>query len=152
MGVRASIISAAIATVLIASAAEAYTGRRQVLYTEACVMLAVNEPYRWGSTDCSGMVWRLLKKTFPELGVQKWFRRTTAEVMAGWPWQPVMSRSRAIFGDLLFCGSPRIEHVMMAWAQAPNDAIHAARTKGFSRTMIDPYWTNRISVIVRPPL
>lgn len=145
-------IIAAVATVyLAASFADAYTGRRQVLYTEACVMLTVNEPYRWGSTDCSGMMWRLLKKSFPELGVQKWFKRTTAEVMAGWPWQPVMARSHSVFGDLIFCGSPRIDHVMMSWTQAPSDAIHAAKTRGFSRTLIDPYWTNKISVIVRPP-
>ena len=146
-----SIIAAVIATVSMASIADAYTGRRAVLYTEACVMLKVNEPYRWGSTDCSGMMWRLLKKIFPELGIQKWFKRTTAEVMAGWPWGPVMARRHAAFGDLLFCGSPRIDHVMMAWTKAPDDAIHAAKSKGFSRTWVDPYWTNKISVIVRPP-
>jgi hypothetical protein len=146
-----TILATLILVILMASAADAYTGRRQVLYTEASVMLAVNEPYRWGSTDCSGMMWRLLRKTFPELGIQRWFKRTTAEVMAGWPWKPVMKRSHSVFGDLLFCGSPRIDHVMMSWTKAPQDAIHAARSKGFSRTLIDPYWTNKISVIVRPP-
>lgn len=137
--------------ILAATAVHAYTGRRATLYTEASVMLTVNEPYRWGSTDCSGMMWRLLRKTFPELTIQKWFKRTTAEAMAGWPWKPVMRLKNAAFGDLLFCGSPKIDHVMMAWVNAWDDAIHAAKSRGFSRTRVNPYWTPKISVVVRPP-
>jgi len=142
---------ALIAILIIATAAQAYKGRRATLYTEASVMLRVNEPYRWGSTDCSGMMWRLLKKTFPELGIQKWFKRTTADVMAGWPWKPCMRLEDGAFGDLIFCGQPKIDHVMMGWVNAWDDAIHAAKSKGFSRTKVHPYWTPKVSVMVRPP-
>jgi hypothetical protein len=85
--------------------ADAYTGRRAVLYTRGQVMLAENAPYVWGKADCSMQAWNLLKDLWPELTLTKWFHRTTAEAMAGWPWPPVLRLNAAMFGDLLFANS-----------------------------------------------
>jgi len=157
IAMRIMTIVAALMLLMTAVTAEAWQGRRAVLYSEAQVMLQLNEPYRWGTTDCSGQMWRLMKKVFPELGMTKWFRRTTADAMAGWPWQPVMSREKMYFGDLCFSGHPRIDHVLMAWVHCSGKqiddptAIHAAKSRGFSETDLKPYWWPKIEVIVRPP-
>jgi len=87
------------------SSSHAYTGRRAVLYTNVQVMLAENPPYVWGKADCSMQMWKLLKDLWPELTLTKWFHRTTAEAMAGWPWPPLMRLDEAMFGDLLFANS-----------------------------------------------
>lgn len=83
--------------------ADAWTGRRAVLLAEAEVMLARNDP--WIKVDCSLAMWKLIKGLWPELRLTKWFKRTTADAMAGWPWPPVMSLDNAFFGDLLFANS-----------------------------------------------
>lgn len=135
---------------LATASAEAWTGRRAVLYAEAQVMLARNEPYRWGSADCSMQLWRLLNKVFPELRVNRWFRRTTADVMASWPWEAVMRLEDLIFGDIIFKGHPRLDHVMMVWDPADR-IIHASRKRGFAEDTLWPYWGPQVSLIVRPP-
>lgn len=124
--------------------------RRSVLHKLVVIKLAKHEPYVWGSADCSMAMWQLLNQVFPEYKSLRWFRRTTAETMAGWPWNPVLSLDDVLFGDLLFCGEPKIDHVMMMWDKT-NSAVHAGKTKGFSETAIHPYWTPKITVIVRPP-
>lgn len=146
----------------LSAAAHAYTGRRAVLYTRGEAMLAENLP--WIKQDCSSAMWRMIRDLWPELKLVKWFHRTTAAAMASWPWPPVMSLERTIFGDLLFANGkkddPRkwslaqqmhIGHVMMRWDRAWT-AVHASSSKGFSETDIRPYWVPRINLAIRPPL
>jgi hypothetical protein len=128
--------------------AEAWSGRRAVLQTRIDVMLAKNLPHK--QQDCTRAMWRLLCELFPELRVQKWFRRTTAEVMAGWPWQALMRLDDHRFGDLLFTGRPKIGHVLMAYSES-GTAVHAAKSRGFSKTSLKPHWWPKIEVAVRPP-
>lgn len=126
-------------------------------------MLAENAPYVWGKTDCSGQAWRMLEGLWPELTLTKWFRRTTAEAMAGWPWPAVMSIDDLMFGDLIFANSrdddPRqrtpkdqflIRHVMVSWDEYET-AVHASKKRGFSKTDLRPFWVPRINLAVRPP-
>ncbi|MEW6351285.1 MAG: hypothetical protein AB1646_19700 [Thermodesulfobacteriota bacterium] len=130
--------------------ADAFGGRRAVLYAEATVMLAENAPWVSGRSDCSCQMWRLLSKVFPELRTQKWFRRTTAAVMADWPWEPLMSLDEVYFGDLLFTGRPKLNHVMMTWTD-PDQLIHASKRRGFTVDELHPYWAPRIEAAIRPP-
>ena len=130
--------------------AEAWTGRRAVLFAEAQVMLAENAPWVPRRSDCSAQMWRLLNKTFPELRIHKWFRRDTAHAMGQWPWEPVMRLEDLYFGDLLWSGWPRLKHVMMSWVE-PRDIIHASKSRGFVKDALRPYWAPRITLIVRPP-
>ena len=151
------------------SSVNAWTGRRAVLYAEAQVMLALNEPWVRGKTDCSGQMQRLLDRTFPELRATcKWFRRTTVEIMATWPWDVVMRLQDLHFGDLLFANSEKYaapgepgrrrstkadfktNHELMQWT-CRETAIHAGKSKGFSETNLKPYWWPRITLAIRPP-
>ena len=135
-------------------------------------MLALNEAYEWGKKDCSAQMQRLLDRTFPELRAAcKWFRRTTVEIMATWPWDVVMRLQDLYFGDLIFANSekyPRstpadagrrfatgraafkLNHIMMQWVR-PATAIHAGKSRGFSETNLKPYWWPRINLAIRPP-
>jgi len=155
---------------LLATSATAWTGRRAVLYAEAEVMLALNEAYVPGKKDCSSQMWRLMNRVFPELRAVKWFRRTTAEAMASWPWDALLTLNDLFFGDLLFANSEeydrpdtegrrrvrpigadfKINHVLMSWTD-PAEAIHAGKKRGFSRTNLRPYWQPKIVLAVRPP-
>ncbi len=162
-GQRGILITAILLVLLLATLAHGYTGRRAVLYTEVLVKLEINEPYKRGSADCSKQMWDLLSKVFPELRTMKWFRRTTADAMAAWPWESLLSLKNLTFGDLLFGNgdeddpqerSPeeefRISHVMMSWTR-PDRAVHAGKRRGFSETSLDPYWRPRINLAIRPP-
>jgi hypothetical protein len=126
-------------------------------------MLIENAPYIWGKADCSAQMWKLLNDLWPELKLSKWFKRTTAEAMAGWPWPALLSLDDTDFGDLLFANSteddpanraPReqfkIKHVMMTWDE-PETAIHAGKKRGFSKTNLKPFWRPRINLAIRPP-
>lgn len=143
-------IAAALLCLVLTTDAWCWASRRAVLEARANVMLAVNEPYKWSSADCSMQMWRLVSDVFPELKLTKWFHRTTADAMAGWPWAPVMRLSDVKFGDLLFAGHPKIDHVMMTW-KSPEAIIHASKSRGFVRDPLRPYWAPKVTLIVRPP-
>ncbi len=151
--------------------ADAYTGRKAILYARAQVMLVENAPWVLGKTDCSERMWRLLEDLWPELKLVRWFRRTSATAMAEWPWAPLMRLADGTFGDLLFANSEEypkstgmeagryrrpakadfnINHVMMHWTN-PGSAIHSGKTKGFSETKLRPDWLPRITLAIRPP-
>ncbi len=132
------------------AASAGWTGRRAVLYAEATVMLQENAPWVRGKTDCSGQMFRLLNKVFPELRTQKWFKRTTADAMGYWPWEPLMSLIDVFFGDLLFTGRPNRRHIMMTWTDA-DLLIHASKKFGFTMDWLRPYWAPKIELVVRPP-
>jgi hypothetical protein len=125
-----------------------FTGRKAVLYTRGEAMLAENLP--WKQQDCSSAAWRMMNDLWPELKLTRWFHRTTADAMAGWPWEPLMSLDEADFGDLLFVGKPKISHLLIHWDRTET-AVHAAKSRGFSKTKLRPYWLRRITVAIRPP-
>jgi hypothetical protein len=156
-----SLVCALIILFLAVTAAEAYTGRRAVLYARGQLMLAENLPHK--KQDCSSAAWTMLNDCFPELAVTKWFHRTTAEAMGSWPWKPVNSLGDLMFGDLLFANSNdnnpkkwspkenfKIRHVMIGWVR-PQAAVHASSKKGFTEDKLAPYWEPRIVLIIRPP-
>jgi hypothetical protein len=126
----------------------AWTGRRAVLYARGEAMLAEQLP--WKKQDCSAAAWRLMKDLWPELKLARWFKRSTADAMAGWPWAPVPTREQMLFGDLVFAGHPKLNHVLVRWAQ-PDTAVHAAKSRGFVLTNLKPHWWPKIALIVRPP-
>jgi len=146
---------------LFLTSADAYTGRRAILKTSVEVMLAENLPH--AKQDCTLAAWRLVCDLWPELRTQKWFHRTTAEAMAGWPWKALMRLEDGQFGDLYFANSnddiaalksPKeqflIKHVLMGYDE-PETAVHASSKKGFSKTKLRPFWWPRINLAIRPP-
>jgi hypothetical protein len=159
IGILSSFVVAGL--LFISITADAYTGRRAVLKARGELMLAENLPHK--TQDCSLAAWRMLTDVFPELKITKWFHRTTAEAIGAWPWPALMSLDDAMFGDLLFANSNddnpalrppkeqfRIRHVMMHWDR-PRRAVHAGKKRGFSETDLDPFWTPRINLAIRPP-
>jgi cell wall-associated NlpC family hydrolase len=138
--------------------AEAFSwaGRKAVLFELGEAKLAKNEPYVWGKSDCSSSAWDLMRGVFPEFKAYKWFRRTTAEAMATWPWDAVMSHNDLSFGDLLFTQdltkstqNHRIHHVMIHWEG--DSFVHASVSKGFTRSFWTPWWRTKLELGVRPP-
>jgi hypothetical protein len=135
-------------SLLLSSPALGWTGRRAILYARGEAMLAEQLP--WKKQDCSAAAWRLMKDLWPELKLARWFKRSTADAMAGWPWTPVMDRGTMQFGDLVFAGHPKLNHVLVRWTQ-PDTAVHAAKSRGFVLTNLRPHWWPKMGLIVRPP-
>jgi hypothetical protein len=124
--------------------------RRALLVSVVNYKLSLHEPYVKGKADCSMAMFRILSRIFPEFKAYKWFRRTTADAMAGWPWTPIMRLRDAMLGDLLFAGHSKLDHVMMAW-RYHETIVHASSSKGFVEGNLRPYWYPRVSLVIRPP-